>query len=281
MSKLVNCIAYEGGELNINFFENKIDLKRCCRGKAFSTMSVEEFKNLKDPILYTENFKYKSFSEYSNTQFSSEKDNFCNPCSFPKTSIKRVTVGLSYACNLRCYHCFYDEHKDTPELKELYFETLEKIKGHNLDIIEFTDRGEPFFYYYKIRDYLKTLTTNDTKAVKILTNLNLLSEERIKELKAISEQTGIHYKFEASIDGITKESYEATRIKGNFEKTIENLKILVAVFDDVLVNFTIKKFNMTSTKQEIENFFKDLGTTVRITYDFFDKNCQELFLGEF
>lgn len=281
MSKLVNCTAYEGGELNINFFENKIDLKRCCRGKPFYSCSIEEFLKIKDPIEFSKTFEYLDYSNYANTNFSSKEDNFCHPCYFPKNEIKRVTVGLSYACNLNCYHCFYENHRDTKELKELYFETLEKIKGHNLDIIEFTDRGEPFFYYYKIRDYLKTLTTEDAKTIKFLTNLNLLSEERIKELKDISEKTGIHYKFEASIDGITKEAYENTRINGKFDRVITNLKYLLNNFDDVLVNYTIKKPNMTATREEIETFFKNLGVWVVITYDFFDEDCKKLFIEKF
>lgn len=281
MSKLVNCTAYEGGELNINFQDGHIDLKRCCRGKAFYSCSIEEFRKISNPIDFTKNFNYKDFSEYANTYYSSTEDNFCHPCFFPKNEINKVTVGLSYACNLKCYHCFYEKHIDTKELKELYFETLYKIKGHHLDIIEFTDRGEPFFYYYKIRDYLKSLSIDDTKTVKFLTNLNLLSDERIRELKTISEQTGVHYKFEASIDGITKEAYENTRIYGNFEKVINNLKLLLENFDDVLVNYTIKKPNMMASRNEIESFFKGLGAWVVITYDFFDEDCKKLFLEKF
>ena len=133
----------------------------------------------------------------------------------------------------------------------------------------------------KIRDYLKTLTTEDAKTIKFLTNLNLLSEERIKELKNISEKTGIHYKFEASIDGISKEAYENTRIYGKFDKVITNLKYLLNNFDDVLVNYTIKKPNMAATREEIETFFKNLGVWVVITYDFFDEDCKKLFLEKF
>ena len=109
----------------------------------------------------------------------------------------------------------------------------------------------------------------------------MLSEERIKELRDISEKTGIHYKFEASIDGITKEAYENTRIYGKFDKTITNLKYLLNNFDDVLVNYTIKKPNMTATREEIETFFKNLGVWVVITYDFFDEDCKKLFLEKF
>ena len=72
MSKLVNCTAYEGGELNINFFENKIDLKRCCRGKPFYSCSIEEFLKIKDPIEFSKTFEYLDYSKYANTNFSSK-----------------------------------------------------------------------------------------------------------------------------------------------------------------------------------------------------------------
>lgn len=108
----------------------------------------------------------------------------------------------------------------------LYFKILETIKKIPLENIGFTAYGEPFFYYTKIIDYLSELSNKNTKKVSFTTNLTLLNEPRIKKLKELSDATQIEYFFVYSIDGITKETYENTRIGSNFEKVINNLKIL-------------------------------------------------------
>ena len=140
-------------------------------------------------------------------------------------------------------------NSDLPLLKETYINTLYKLKGHNLDEISPTTAGEEFIYYNEIRDWLKTLSVKDVKKIKHQTNLTLLNRERILELKQISDKTGVKYFFMPSIDGLTKETYEATRVGGKFDVVIQNLKDLVDVFgvQNVKPSFTIKETNITES----------------------------------
>ncbi|MCF0124326.1 MAG: radical SAM protein [Clostridia bacterium] len=235
-------------------------------------MSIEEFKKIDDIIEYAKNFNYDS------PKFWPGSEDRCKVCTFTKDRISQIGVGLSYACNLKCHNCFYDgHHKDIPELKELYFSILEKIKGNNLSSIQLTDVGEPFFYFYKTLDYLKSLKYGvDTKSVNFLTNGTLLSKDRIDELVKVSKETNIIYNFIVSVDGITKKTYENTRIGGNFEKTIENITYLHKFFN-VGINYTIRKPNMSDTLN-IKNFFKELGfTQIDIYYDIYDEDCKKLY----
>lgn len=262
------------GTLYLRYIPNKntITLSRCCLLQPFIEMSLEDFYKIDDIIEYAKTYNYNGYNFWPG---SSDR---CPTCNFPKDEISQVGIGFSYACNLKCYHCFYDGyHKDTPFLKDLYFTTLEKIKGHHLDNIQLTDVGEPFFYYYKIVDYLKSLKSyEDTYGVNFLTNGNLLSKDRIDTLVKISNDTNIKYYFIISIDGITKETYENTRIGGNFEKTIENAVYLNQFFD-VGINYTIRKPNMSDVLN-IKPFFKNLGfKKVDIYYDIFDDECKKLF----
>lgn len=54
------------------------------------------------------------------------------------------------------------------------------------------------------------------------TNATLLTEDIIKELCEISESTGVKFSFDISLDGITKETFEATRVGATFEAESES-----------------------------------------------------------
>ena len=257
------------GELviNLNYFtnENEIILKRCALLRPFQFLSIEDFSKIRDIISYVETLNLKHF------ELSPGLEDRCKKCRPPK-QIKKVSVGLSKACNLHCYHCFVGEsHSDSEGLKELYFNTLNNIKGHYLNAIKFTDIGEPFFYYNETRDYLKSLKYEiDTKRVEFISNLTLLNKARIEELKQISSQSKISYFFIASIDGINKDTYENTRIGSTFEKVLENLKLLVDSFgpDNIQFQYVIKLPNQADNHSQIKNFFfQNFKICGQITYD--------------
>ena len=253
-------------------YTNRIMLSRCCYTEPFAYLPLDEFYKVKDIIKYScveRNHKLKDSAQ-----------GWCAATCNIKPEIKVVTVGLSRACNLHCYHCFFTQHEDSPELKNLYFETLEKIKGHNLEIIHMQSSGEVFFYYYKIKEYLKSLTTNDTKEVNFQSNGLLLSNERLEELKQISEQTGIKYTFSYSIDAISSETYKKIRVGGDFNKLLDIFEKTINIFgkENMMASFTIKKGNEHEAAS-FRKFFKDNfdfeGTY--ITYDLMDKECHDFF----
>ena len=125
---------------------------------------------------------------------------------------------------------------------------------------------------------MKGLSPKDTRIIDFQSNLTLLSHSRIDELKAISDATGVIYNFSPSIDGITKESFEAIRIGASWEKVMDNLLYLLDTFgpQNVFVNFTLKKPAFSEIK-EVKNFFKSLGIEyVHITPDIYDDEAKKL-----
>lgn len=254
--------------LEIRFDDDgKVSLARCCFLYAFSHLTLEEYGKIEDIIDYAENSKINY----------AKSSNICVAKCYLEKKIKQVDVGISHACNMHCMNCFFKEHKDTPEMKKAYFDTLYKIKGHQLDTIMMNNGGEVFVYYDEIIEYLKSLTPNDTRQVTFVTNLVLLNEERFKELKQISESTGVTYFFLPSVDGIKKESYEAIRLGGKFEKIIENLHLLADIFgpQQAVILYTIKKPNINETKN-VEKYFMDtFGIRCSISFDVYDKECEE------
>lgn len=264
------------GALTITSEEyGKVYLKRCVRHKPFAILTYDEFRKIDDIIDYVEKFNYKDVNDYIKTDLEFLG---CLPCLALERPPRHVTVSLSHFCNIDCYHCFFEgNHKEKPGDKELYFETLEKIKGHALDTIEFTDQGEPFVYYYKIIDYLKTLSVKDAINVRFFTNGTLLSKDRLLELKSISKQTGVNYRFAISIDGITKESFEAVRRGANFEKVLDVLRNAVDLFgtNNVYISYTVKKPAMQDALYAKSFFIKNFGIKPNMYYDLYDKDCEK------
>lgn len=261
---------YPEGNLWICYENDKISLKRCCIHKPFKELEINEFSQIEDIISYLNDSTQNNFTEYIvNTSR-------CKTCIVPK-NIKRVSVSISHACNLKCYHCFFDKnHFDKPEVRKLYFDTLYKIKGHQLDYILLTDAGEPFFYFENTISYLKSLSLNDTKKIRITTNLSLLNDEKIKLLKEISNSTGVEYEFIASMNGITKETFEKTRIGGNFEECFHNLITLSKTFNNLVVSYVITSLNKDEA-QYVKDFFKNYNIKADLYPDFYDENIKNFF----
>lgn len=258
-------------EIMYDEYKNQIMLSRCCYTHPFARLNIDEFLKLDDIIRFS--------CEERHHEVKESALGWCASACNIKPEIKVVTVGLSRACNLNCYHCFFIRHKDSPEIKKLYFDTLERVKGHQLDIIHMQSSGEVFFYYFKIKEYLKTLTLNDTKEVNFQTNGLLLNNERLQELKQISENTGIRYTFNYSFDAISKETYEKVRIGGNFDHLINIFEKTLEIFkhENVQASFTIKKPNIHEAAL-FRKYFKEKYnfTGTYVSYDLFDRDCHDV-----
>ena len=264
------------GALTITNEEHeKVYLKRCVRHKPFKILTYDEFLNIPDIIDYANNFNYSNVDDYIKTDLEYLG---CLPCKALERPPKHVTVSLSHLCNIDCHNCFFkNKHIEQPGDKAIYFDTLYKIKGHQLDTIEFTDQGEPFVYYEDIIKYLKTLSINDTINVRFFTNGTLLSNEKLNELKKISLDTGINYRFAFSIDGITKESFEAVRKGANFETVMNNFGYALGLFGrhNVYVSYTVKKPAINDAPYAKSYFMKNYGIIPNMYYDLFDDDCKK------
>lgn len=267
-------------EINYNPSLRLVSLSRCCYTVPFKTLTYKELLDVDNLFsLSTQYYDHKRLSGSEASCSLAEKI-----CHQPLPEIKVITVGISHACNLNCYHCFFTNHKDDSFQKELYFTMLEKIKGHNLDVIHMQSSGEVFFYYYKIKKYLMSLSTNDTKEINFQTNGLLLNHNRLKELYDISMQTNVKYSFNFSVDAVTKETYKKVR-GGDFDKLIDNILFTIELFgkENIKYSFTIKEPN----KHEAIKFKDFIGDTfgyssknnsAYLSFDYSDKSCQDLFL---
>lgn len=212
---------------------------------------------------------------------NNKKHVVCNDnCCFKE--IKKVYLGIMNICNLKCYHCsaLFDKKTKINNYSDLLFKFLEKLKNANLDLISFDNSGEIFLAYDRLVEYLKSISPQTTKNIKLITNGTLATRERLKELKQISNETDVQYQFIFSIDGITKETYEATRVGSNFKEVINNLMYCSGLFCDTIVSFTIKETNKTDAEniEKIKRFFRPKCHHIFFNIDIYDQeNMKQYF----
>lgn len=150
---------------------------------------------------------------------------------------------ITNSCNLYCKHCYQDGSilssdlpgKDLFIILDQYIQVLRKwdITGH----INITG-GEPLMNK-DLPDLLEKISTQkNLLSFALLSNGSLLSNGFAKKLK----KWGCSF-YQISIEG-NEEIHDMIRGKGNFEKSIEALKILRSNRLKTMVSFTSSKLNV-------------------------------------
>lgn len=141
-----------------------------------------------------------------------------------------VSLQLTYRCNLRCKHCyqwnekgFFHDMDRAQQRMELPLELIEKVLVAT-DVPNaklFLWGGEPLVYSHFSE--LAGLLKDSERIITICTN-GLLIKRKINDLLAM----GKHLNLLVSLDGLEKE-HDALRGEGQFQKTLDNLRYLLAL----------------------------------------------------
>ena len=258
------------------YFEDVIQMSRCCLLKPNWYVNSSDFIKLPDIMNYIyrlggiENPKEKMNHPLC-------EGNYCNLV--PNNEIEEVIVGLSFACNLNCYNCWYrGHHYDSSFQKELYFHTLYNLKGHNLSKIVLTNKGEPFYYNEETMDYLKSLNINDVKKISSVTSGNAFKKDNFIDMSAIKRNTGIDFYFLFSVDAISEDVYRKVRFGGDFQKVLDNIESCINYFgkNNVKVSFTCKEPNMQELPMATQFYQSNFGINTEITFDYYNPELKEI-----
>jgi len=163
---------------------------------------------------------------------------------------------LSEACNLRCKHCYQENHKpvqlpykDLLKILNQYRELLHKTgcKGH----INLTG-GEPLFcpHLFKLLDEFKK--DADLYSFAILTNGTLLTDEMAKKLASYKP-----WFIQVSLEG-GKKTNDYVRGEGTFEKIGAAIKLLKKYNIRVSVSFTATKLNYKELP-DVVDYVEEMG----------------------
>ncbi len=163
-----------------------------------------------------------------------------------KNFIRSIHIEVASACNERCVHCYIPhEYKDSYIDSQLFYKIIEE--GRALNAIHVTlSGGEPLLH----KDILKFLSRcrELDLAVNILTNLTLLTDEMLEEMKRnplLCVQTSIYSMDPQVHDFITKN-------EGSFEKTKNAILRLVKERIPVQISCPIMKQNKDTFNEVVE-----------------------------
>ncbi len=128
-----------------------------------------------------------------------------------------IQIVLFNKCNSNCIMCnqskenYFLNKKCLSEISDKYLQCLDTLLW----------QGGELFLYNKFMDIIKQVSEYKRINQQIITNAQYLDEKIIKELVSLP-----NIKLIISIDGAKKETYEQIRKGSNFNKLIENIKLL-------------------------------------------------------
>ena len=260
----MECQKSKQVKIIVDTLNDVIKYSRCSFSKRQEIKGIQNFK----------------FEELQKSNFSKEKlENYKNDCleECSEDDIKIVDFNSFLGCNFKCFHCFTESHPIFQQNIDDTFFILNKLKNNNIDILALDGNGEIFLLYRQLCEFLKGLTPKDFKHIFFITNGSLLDSSKITELRETSEKTGIEYIFNLSIDGCTKETYEAVRIGANFEQVINNTHLIIDTFgkDWVKIYFCCKKQNIHEFNKMNDFTIKEFVLSTGFLSDAFDKEMQK------
>jgi radical SAM protein with 4Fe4S-binding SPASM domain len=164
----------------------------------------------------------------------------------------RLYLDITSACPLNCLHCYANRGENSvaelslPELKSLAWQMLD-LRISNLVI----SGGEPLTRV-DIFDFLAFCTESGLN-VTLLTSGVLLESVMAKRI------SGLNIELRLSLDGISEETHDYIRGKGNFKIVLEKIEMLKSInFKKLSVHFTINRINITEILQ-LPYFFNRIG----------------------
>lgn len=209
----------------------------CSKGFVFSGDSVEECSNC-DTI--TRNDSQRLAEDDSNTIDTQEfLSKYYEERPFPTS----IHVEIASECNERCIHC-YIPHEFKQDLMDENLFNLVLSQAIELNLLHITISGGEPMLHPRFIDFMRKCREADM-SVNILSNLTLLNNEMIEEMKLnplLSVQTSIYSMQENIHDGITHQ-------KGSLNKTVASVIKLIENHIPVQISCPILKNNVNSYRE--------------------------------
>ncbi|UTW51652.1 radical SAM protein [bacterium SCSIO 12827] len=169
---------------------------------------------------------------------------------------KRIAIEVTSTCNARCVMCPIEEWERSVNFMpdDIFNKIVEDMRPH-VDWIEEVSLhidGEPLMDK-KLEAKLIVMKEMGIKSVMITSNAGLMWEHRSESLL----KAGLD-RVDFSIDGATKETFEAIRLRLNFEECVTNIENFLKVRDRLGktddVHVTIRMTVSETNCDEYEDF---------------------------
>lgn len=193
-------------------------------------------------------FSYKTFKpeiikkDSSQTIMHSNKStqDFLEDYFKGKPQLTNLHIEIISKCNERCIHCYIPHDNKVSNIEpDLFYDVLKQCKDMRLLHLTLSG-GEPMLHK-SFCDFIRKCREYDF-SVNVLSNLTLLNDEIIKEMKAtplLGVQVSLY-----SMDSNTHD--EITQMKGSFEKTTNAILKLIENDIPLQISCPILKQNRDS-----------------------------------
>ena len=173
-----------------------------------------------------------------------------------------VCIEPTSICNLRCVMCFqidksfsHDKHFMGYMDMNLYNKLIDEIADSDCKAVTLASRGEPTLHK-KFHLMLDKLSQKNIFDVKINTNATTMTDKLIHSILSNNIAVVVF-----SVDASDKETYERIRVKGKFEKVINNIKRFNEIRDSDYPNHITQTrisgvaVENTQSPEEMKNFW--------------------------
>lgn len=166
---------------------------------------------------------------------------------------KPITVEISPTsyCNHACTYCAFDSARNTAQLEPAVFKKLiRQLSKMDVKSINISGTGEPLIYPNLI-DFIKYAKIEERMSVGLITNGSLLNKNG-EELANLCSYIRI------SLDACTPETHKKIHGSDDFDRIIENIKLIVGKKAQIGVQFVFCEDN-ASEAIAMASFVKELG----------------------
>jgi radical SAM protein with 4Fe4S-binding SPASM domain len=163
-----------------------------------------------------------------------------------KPQLTNLHIEITSKCNERCVHCYIPHDKKVSYIEpDLFYDVLKQCK--NMRLLHLTLSGGEPMLHKNFCDFLRKCKEYDF-SVNVLSNLTLLNDEIIKEMK-MNPLLGVQvslYSMDSNIHD------EITQMKGSFEKTKNAILKLIENDIPLQISCPIMKQNRNSYDEVIK-----------------------------
>lgn len=179
----------------------------------------------------------------------------------------RVTFEVTYRCNLSCPFCFQEfAREESPEFRKNYELSPDELSKAIAGLPRFsliTFNGGEVFVRKDFPGLLREISRQGRR-FNIVTNGTMLFEDKIRLL--VDETNALSVGI--SIDGIGETHDEIRRLPKAFDRTVKNMRELVAYRDNSRKRFPIVDMKTVITSENIDELVDiyELGADIGVDY---------------
>lgn len=163
--------------------------------------------------------------------------------------IYHLIFAPTYACNLRCSHCYLPDHavKFIPKeqamlLLEDWTQIVVAERGKFGGIFHLKG-GEPFALCY-LTDIIERIAADESLILMMTTNGTIRSDRVYAALRHCNQALQRRVIINVSLDGAREETHSLLRGEGSFNKTLRFIQQMHSIGIIVHINSVIHKYNL-------------------------------------